>query len=147
VKGPRGGYGKFKGVDSEQDVYDFTARWAAQEELNVRPSLITLLLVRCAGEEPTAEEEAAATVLIPRRTLRAAGVADGGSLLATVAGACNTAARAVACAHAACRCKCYPPDTCVSLSRGAACAAGHGDVAAAPGSCGGRHALARVTCM
>jgi hypothetical protein len=41
-------------------------------------------LVRCAGEEPTAEEEAAATVLIPRRTLRETGVADGSSLLAVI---------------------------------------------------------------
>ena len=104
VKGPHGGYGKIKGVDTEQDVYDFTARWVSDKKLDVDPTLVSLRLVRCAGEEPTAEEETAATVLNPRRTLREAGVADGSSLLAKVAGACNTAACTVACARAACRC-------------------------------------------
>jgi hypothetical protein len=104
VKGPRGDYGKFNGVDSEQDVYDFKARWAEQEELNVRPSHTSLRLVKCGRGVPTASEEAAALPLEPRLTLREAGVADGSSLLAKVAGACNTAARTVACARAACRC-------------------------------------------
>ena len=89
VRGPHGGYGKFKGVDAEQDVYDFTARWAEHEELNVRPSHISLHLVRCASDEPTEEDEAAATVLNPRRTLREAGVADSSSLLAKVTGVYN----------------------------------------------------------
>jgi hypothetical protein len=92
VKGPHGGYGKIKGVDSEQDVYDFTARWVSDKKLNVDPTLVSLRLVRCAGEEPTAEEEAAATVLIPRRTLREAGVADGSSLLALFSGASSAGA-------------------------------------------------------
>ncbi len=59
----------------------------AQAKLDVDPSRVTLRLVCCAGEEPTAEEEAAATVLSPRRTLREAGVKAGCSLLAYVAGA------------------------------------------------------------
>jgi len=75
VKGPHGGYGKIKGVNTEQDVYDFTARWVSDKKLDVDPTLVSLRLVRCAGEEPTAEEEAAATVLNPRRMLREAGVA------------------------------------------------------------------------
>ena len=69
MKGPHGGYGKIKGVD-------------------VDTTLVSLRRVRCASDEPTAEEEAAAILLSPRRTLREAGVADGSSLLATVAGAC-----------------------------------------------------------
>ena len=59
-------------------------RLLSEKKLDVDPSFVSLRLVRCAGEEPTAEEEAAATVLNPRRTLREAGVADGSSLLACV---------------------------------------------------------------
>ena len=84
VKGPRGDYGKFNGVDSEQDVHDFKARWAEQEELNVRPSHTSLHLVKCGPGVPTASEEAAALPLEPRLTLREAGVADGSSLLAVI---------------------------------------------------------------
>ena len=80
-------YVAVKDVDLMQTVDDFIARWVSEEKLDVRPSLVTLRLVRCAGEEPTAEEEAAATVLSPRRTLREAGVTAGCSLLAFVAGA------------------------------------------------------------
>ena len=80
-------YVAVKGVDVLQTVDDFKARWASEEKLDVRPSRVTLRLVRCAGEEPTAEEEAVATVLSPRRTLRKAGVKAGCSLLAYVAGA------------------------------------------------------------
>ena len=97
-------YAEVEDVDPQLTVSKLKARWASDVALDVHPSFVSLLLVRCAGEEPTAEEEAAAAVLSPRRTLREAGVADGGSLLATVAGACTTAARAVACARAACRC-------------------------------------------
>jgi hypothetical protein len=80
-------YVALKRVDLQETVDDFKARWVVEEGLTVRPSLVTLRLVRCAGEEPTAEEEAAATVLSPRRTLRNAGVTAGCSLLAYVAGA------------------------------------------------------------
>jgi len=104
VKGPRGNYGKFEGMDSEQDVYDFTTRWAKDVAPDVHASLVSLRLVKCGPGVPTASEEAAALPLEPRLTLREAGVADGSSLLAKVAGACNTAARTVACARAACRC-------------------------------------------
>ena len=83
-------YTDVKAVDLQQSLSDFKARWVAQEKLDVRPSLVTLRLVRCAGEEPTEEEEAAATVLSPRRTLRDAGVTAGCSLLAFVAGAAPT---------------------------------------------------------
>jgi ferric-dicitrate binding protein FerR (iron transport regulator) len=80
-------YVAVKDVDLMQTVDDFIARWMAQAKLDVDPSRVTLRLVRCAGEEPTAEEEAAATVLSPRRKLREAGVTAGCSLLAFVAGA------------------------------------------------------------
>ena len=80
-------YVALKRVDLQESVDDFKARWVVEEGLTVRPSLVTLRLVRCAGEEPTAEEEAAATVLSPRRTLRDAGVTACCSLLAYVAGA------------------------------------------------------------
>ena len=85
-------YVAVKDVNVLQTVDDFTARWMAQAKLDVDPSRVTLRLVRCAGEEPTAEEEAAATVLIPRRTLREAGVADGSSLLALFAVAASAGA-------------------------------------------------------
>jgi len=81
-------YGKLRGVDPEQDVHDLKTQWLSGVKLEVDPSFVTLRLVRCAGK-PTAEEEAAATVLDPWRTLREAGVADGSLLLAKVAGACN----------------------------------------------------------
>jgi hypothetical protein len=97
VKGPRGDYGKFKGVNSEQDVNDFTARWASDVALDVHPSFVSLRLVRCAGKEPTAEEEAAAAVLSPRRTLREAGVADGSSLLAHCDAALGSSAEGACC--------------------------------------------------
>ena len=83
-------YVAVKGVDLLQTVDDFITCWVSQEKLDVRPSRVTLRLVRCAGEEPTEEEEAAATVLSPRRTLRDAGVTAGCSLLAFVAGAAPT---------------------------------------------------------
>ena len=79
---PGAQYGAVKDVNVLQTVDDFTARWVAQAKLDVDPSMVTLRLVRCAGEEPTAEEEAAATALSSRRTLRNAGVTAGCSLLA-----------------------------------------------------------------
>ena len=84
---PGAQYGAVKDVNVLQTVDDFIARWMAQAKLDVDPSMVTLRLVRCAGEEPTAEEEAAATALSSRRTLRDAGVTAGCSLLAFVAGA------------------------------------------------------------
>ena len=84
VKGPRGNYGKFEGVDSEQDVYNFTTRWAKDVALDVHASLVSLRLVKCGPGVPTASEEAAALPLEPRLTLREAGVADGSSLLAVI---------------------------------------------------------------
>jgi len=105
VKGPHGGYGKIKGVDSEQDVYDFTARWVSDKKLDVELSLVTLRLVKSGPGVPTASEEAISTLLAdPSATVRGAGVVDGTWLLACIAGACNTAARTAACARAACRC-------------------------------------------
>ena len=53
-------YVAVKGVDAQQSVDDFTARFVAQAKLDVDPSLVTLRLARCGSRKPTAEEEAAA---------------------------------------------------------------------------------------
>ena len=82
-----GQYAPLSGVDLQQTVHGLKASWAAEELPSVRPSLITLrLLLSCTGDEPTADDELAAKVLQPRLTLAAAGVTDGCSLLASVAG-------------------------------------------------------------
>ena len=81
-------YVALKGVDlQQQTVDDLKAAWMALAKLRDRdPSLVTLCLVPCTGEEePTAEQEAAATVLQPRKTLAQAGVADGAWLVAVLA--------------------------------------------------------------
>ena len=71
VQGAR--YVAVKGVDVQQSVDDFVARWMAQEKLDVRPSLVTLRQVRCGSRKPTAAEEEAAAVLDdPSLTLAAA---------------------------------------------------------------------------
>jgi len=76
-------YVAVKGVDAQQSVDDFTARFVAQAKLDVDPSLVTLRLARSDSRKPTAEEEEAAVELDdPRLTLAAAGVTDGCSLLA-----------------------------------------------------------------
>jgi hypothetical protein len=76
-------YVAVKGVDAQQLVDDFKARYVAQAKLDVDPSLVTLRIVLCGSRKPTAEEEAAAVVLDdPRLTLAAVGVTDGCSLLA-----------------------------------------------------------------
>ncbi len=83
-------YTAVKGVDLSQTVDELIARWAAQEKLDVGPSLVTLRLVQCGARKPTPLEEAKADVLDdPRLTLADAGVTDGCSLLAFVAGTVN----------------------------------------------------------
>ena len=80
-------YVAVKGVDAQQSVDDFTTRFVAQAKLDVDPSLVTLrLVITAGGEEPTEAEEASAVVLRPRISLADAGVTDGCSLLAFVAG-------------------------------------------------------------
>ena len=80
-------YVAVKGVDVLQTVDDFKARWVAQAKLDVRPSLVTLRLVKCGAREPSDGEEAQAEALDdPRLTLDAASFTDGCSLLAFVAG-------------------------------------------------------------
>ena len=79
-------YTAVKGVDLQQTVDDFTARWMAQANLlDVDAGLVTLRLVKCARTKPTQAEELAATELDPFDTLAAAGVADCCKLLAFVA--------------------------------------------------------------
>jgi hypothetical protein len=80
-------YVAVKGVDLQETVDDFTARWVVEEGLTVRPSLVTLRLVACGLRKPSAAEEAAAVVLDdPRLSLAAVCVVDGCSLLAYVVG-------------------------------------------------------------
>ncbi len=81
-------YVAVKDVNVLQTVDDFIARWMAQAKLDVDPSRVTLRLVACGARKPSAAEEAAAAELDdPRLTLAAAGISDGCSLLAYVAGA------------------------------------------------------------
>jgi hypothetical protein len=82
-------YVAVKDVDLEQTVDDFIGRWVADEKLDVRPSLVTLRLVKSSEAEPKADEEANAKVLRPRLTLAAAGLTDGCSLLVFVVGSSN----------------------------------------------------------
>ena len=100
-------YTSLKGVDPQQTVDDFKARWVSHVKLGVHSDLVTLHLVKRGPGVPTPSEEAAAPSLEPlepRHTLREAGIADGSSLLACIAGACDaqrrSAWRALACAAA-----------------------------------------------
>ena len=90
-------YAEVEDVDPQLTVSKLKARWVSDVALDVHPSFVSLRLVRCAGKEPTAEEEAAAAVLSPRRTLREAGVADGSSLLAHCDAALGSSAEGACC--------------------------------------------------
>ena len=56
-------YGEVESVDLQQTVSKFRARWVAQEQLDVDPSLVTLRLVKCGPGKPTPAQEAKAEVL------------------------------------------------------------------------------------
>ena len=89
-KGAGAQYAEVEDVDPQLTVSKFKARWAAQEELKVRSSLIMLRLAKCGTGKPTTAEEAAAVELDdPSLTLAAAGVTGTSWMLAKVAGACN----------------------------------------------------------
>ena len=76
-------YVAVKGVDLQQTVDDFKARWVAQAKLDVDSSMVTLRLVACGARKPSSAEEAAAAELDdPRLTLAEAGFTAGCSLLA-----------------------------------------------------------------
>jgi len=94
VQGAR--YDLFKHVDPGQLVAELIARWVSDKKLDVEPSLVTLRLVKRGPGVPTAIEEAQASPLEPRLTLREADVVDGGSLLAVFAGGAGGASAAVA---------------------------------------------------
>ena len=80
-------YGDFAEVDLQLSVSAFKARWVAEEKLDVRPSLVTLRLVRCGLRKPKAEDEEAAVVLDdPSLSLGESGVTGSAWLLAFVAG-------------------------------------------------------------
>ena len=80
-------YVAVKGVDVQQTVDDFKARWVAEEGLTVRPSLVTLRLVKRGAGKPTPKQEAKAKVRDdPSLSLAQAKVTDTTWLLAFVAG-------------------------------------------------------------
>jgi len=87
---PGARFSEVEDVDLQQTtVSKFTKSWAADVVLGVHPSLITLRLVSRGTRKPSAAEEEAAALhepLDPRDSLAAAGVTDGCSLLASVAG-------------------------------------------------------------
>ena len=81
-------YVAVKDVDGQQTVDDFIARWILQEQLDVRPSLMTLKLVKRGAGKPTPTQEAKAKVLDdPSLSLAEAKVTGTAWLLAFVAGA------------------------------------------------------------
>jgi hypothetical protein len=76
-----------KGVDLQETVDDFTARWVAQVKLDMDPSLVTLRLVKRGAGKPTAKQEAKAKVLDdPSLSLAEAKVTGTAWLLLFVAG-------------------------------------------------------------
>ena len=84
VEGAR--YSEVEDMDLQQTVSKFTARWVAAEELGVRPSLVTLRLVKCGARKPTAAEESRAVVLDdPSLALFEVGVTGTAWLLSFVA--------------------------------------------------------------
>jgi hypothetical protein len=84
---PGARYADVENVDPRTTLSKFIARWVAERKLGCDESLVSLRLVPCTGEEePTQEQDAAATVLPPRKTLAQAGVADGSWLLAVLVG-------------------------------------------------------------
>ena len=78
-------YDIVKNVDTGQLVAEFIARWVAQAKLDVDPSLVTLRLVKCGAQKPSAEEEKQAVDIDPFDTLAVAGVSDNCKLLAFIA--------------------------------------------------------------
>jgi hypothetical protein len=80
-------YVAVKGVDVLETVDDFIARWVAQEQLDVRPSLVTLRRVKRGAGKPTAKQEANANVLDdPSLSLAQVKVTNTSWVLAFVAG-------------------------------------------------------------
>jgi hypothetical protein len=80
-------YVAVKGVDTLETVDDFKACWVADEKLDVRPSLVTLRLVKCGAGKPTLTQETEAKVLDdPSLSLAEAKVTGTAWLLAFVAG-------------------------------------------------------------
>jgi hypothetical protein len=78
-------YVEVENLDLEQTVSKFKARWVADEKLDVRPSLVTLRLVKCGAGKPTAKQEAKAKVLDdPSLSLAQVNVTDTAWLLADV---------------------------------------------------------------
>ena len=78
-------YVAVKDVDLMQTVDDFISRWVSEEQLDVRPSRVTLRLVACGSRKPSAAEEEAAAVLDdPSLSLADVGITGTAWLLAYV---------------------------------------------------------------
>ena len=91
---PGARYDFIKNVDPEQLVAELIARWVAEEKLDVRPSLVTLRLVKRGVGKPTPTQEAKAKVLDdPSLSLAGAKVTGTTWLLAFVAGTEGLSAR------------------------------------------------------
>ena len=91
---PGAQYVAVKGVDLQQTVDDFKARWVAQAKLDVDPSLVTLRLVKRGAGKPTPTQEAKAKVLDdPSLSLAEAKVTCTTWLMAFVAGTEGLSAR------------------------------------------------------
>lgn len=85
-------YSALGGLNPELTIDELKRRWVAEERLDVRPSLVSLRLVKAGEGEPNKAEEAAALLPAgllgrPRLTLRETGITHGSSLLACFAGA------------------------------------------------------------
>jgi hypothetical protein len=85
-------YSALGGLKPELTIDELKRRWVAEERLDVRPSLVSLRLVKAGEGEPDKAEEAAALLPAgllgrPRLTLRETGITHGSSLLACFAGA------------------------------------------------------------
>ena len=84
---PGARYADVENVDLEQTVDDFIGRWVADEKLDVRPSLVTLRLVKRGAGKPTAKQEEKAKPLDdPSLSLAEVKVTGTAWLLAFVAG-------------------------------------------------------------
>lgn len=94
-------YGKLRGVNPDEDVDDFKARWAAHAKLDEHVTLFRLKLVKRGPGVPGVSEEEQAEPLDPQLTLREAGVADGSALLLTEVASDSSAGATVVQVHPA----------------------------------------------
>ena len=88
-------YSEVEDVDLQQTVSKFTARWVAAEELGVRPSLVTLRLVKCGEGKPEDDSPVIKMLDDPSLSLAKSGVTGTAWLRAYVAKPAASAAAGV----------------------------------------------------